>query len=136
MKIYKKEFSAKDLLEVAMDSRMRTGVTPFGAPEGEVVRYLGRSVPWKGAIGIEAVKAINPGVGAGIAKARAISMKHHETGIALVQYPNGEIVTMPMKCYAMMAAAARPVTLITTSAPKRPWVTARPRAPAKVPVPA
>ena len=134
MKIYKKEFSAKDLLEVAMDSRMRTGVTPFGAPEGEVVRYLGRSVPWKGIKGIENIRAVNPGVAAGIERARDISRGHTEKGIALVQYPNGEIVTMPMKCYAMMEAARRPVTLITTSAPKRPWVVARPK-PTAAPVP-
>jgi len=133
MKIYKKEFSAKDLLEVAMDSRMRTGVTPFGAPEGEVVRYLGRSVPWKGIKGIANIKAVNPGVAAGISRARDISIKHTEKGIALVQYPNGEIVTMPLKCYAMMEEAARPVTLITTSAPKRPWLVARRRVPVPTP---
>jgi len=135
VKIYKKEFSAKDLLEVAMDSRMRTGVTPFGAPEGEVQRYLGRSVPWKGVKGIENIRAINPGVAAGISRARDISRGHTEKGIALVQYPNGEVVTMPMKCYAMMEAARRPVVLITTSAPKRPWVVSR-RAPAVPALPA
>jgi len=135
MKIYKKEFSAKDLLEVAMDSRMRTGVTPFGAPDGEVQRYLGRSVPWKGVRGIENLRTINPRVAAGISRARDISMAHHEKGIALVQYPDGSVVTMPMKCYAMMAEANRPVTLITTSAPKRPWIVSRPRAQAQLPAP-
>jgi len=134
MKVYKKEFSAKDLLEIATDSRMRTGVTPFGAPEGEVQRYIGRSVPWKGIKGIENIRAINPGVAAGISKARDMSMGHHEKGIAIVQYPNGDVVTMPMKCYAMMSAAARPVILVGTTAPKRPWIVARPRArPAPVP---
>lgn len=135
MKVYKKEFSAKDLLEIANDSRMRTGTTPFGAPEGEVQRYIGRSVPWKGVRGIENIRAINPGVAAGISRARDISMGHREKGIAIVQYPNGEIVTMPMKCYAMMQAALRPVTLVATTAPKRPWVVARHRA-APIPVPA
>ncbi len=130
MKVYKKEFSAKDLLEIANDSRMRTAVTPFGAPEGEVQRYIGRSVPWKGVRGIANIRTINPGVASGISRARDISKGHTEKGIAIVQYPNGEIVTMPMKCYAMMEAARRPVTLVATSAPKRPWVVARRLAPA------
>lgn len=125
MKVYNKEFSAKDLLEVAMDSRMRTGTTPFGAKEGEVQRYIGRAVPWKGVKGIENIRAINPRVAAGIEKARDMSRAHTEPGIAIVQYPNGEMVTMPMKCYRMMEAARRPVTLVATTAPKRPWITKR-----------
>lgn len=133
MKIYKKEFSAKDLLEIAMDSRMRTGTTPFGAKEGEVQRYLGRSVPWKGVKGIENIRAINPAVAEGISRARDISIGHTEKGIAIVQYPNGEVVTMPMKCFRMMEAALRPVTLVATGAPKRPWIISKPRRKAVVP---
>jgi hypothetical protein len=129
MKVYKKEFSAKDLLEIANDSRMRTAVTPFGATPGEMQRYIGRSVPWKGVRGIDAVSRINSGVGRGITAARSISMKHHETGTAIVQYPNGEIVTMPMKCYAMMEEVRHLVTLIGGGgAAKRPWIVRRARA--------
>lgn len=129
MKVYKKEFSAKDLLEIANDSRMRTGVTPFGAAEGEMQRYIGRSVPWKGVRGIANVSRINPRVGTGITNARNISMRHHETGVAIVQYPNGEIITMPMKCYQMMVEVHHPVALVGGGgAAKRPWIVRRARA--------
>ncbi len=104
---------------------MRTAVTPFGAPEGEVQRYIGRSVPWKGVKGIDNLRAINPRVAEGISAARSMSQGHREKGIAIVQYPNGEVVTMPMKCYRMMEDARRPVTLVATSAPKRPWLVRR-----------
>lgn len=125
MKVYKKEFSAKDLLDIANDSRMRTAVTPFGAPEGEVQRYIGRSVPWKGVRGIENLRAINPRVAAGIEAARAMSIRHREPGIAVVQYPNGDVTTMPYKCYAMMLDAGHTVVLVGHSAGKRPWIRRR-----------
>ena len=131
MKVYKKQFSAKDLLEVANDPSMRVGSTPFGAPEGEMTMYIGRSVPWKGVKGMEAVRAANPRVAAGLEKARAISMSHREPGIAVVQYPNGQVVTMPMKCYRMMEDVGHVVTLVrATGVSKRPWVTKRVRIPA------
>lgn len=122
MKIYKGQFSAKDLLEVAMDSRMRVSSTPFGAPPGERTIVMGKAVAWKGVVGIEAVRAANARVAAGLEKAIAVSRRHTEPGTALVQYPNGEIITMPMKAYAMMAEAARPVSLISSLAAKRPWL--------------
>ena len=129
MKVYKRQFTAKDLLEVARDPGMRVGSTPFGAEHGERTIYIGKSVPWKGVKGIESVRAVNPRVAAGLEKARAISMAHHEPGSAWVQYPNGQVVGMPMKCYAMMIEAGHTVPLVwSTNLAKRPWI--RKRAPA------
>jgi len=126
MKVYKRQFTAKDLLEVANDPGMRVGATPFGAPHGERTIYIGKSVPWKGVKGIEAVRAVNSRVAAGLEKARSISMAHREPGIATVRYPNGQHVTMPMKCYQMMMDVGHTVPLVwSTSVSKRPWIVRR-----------
>lgn len=130
MKIYKKQFTAKDLLEVARDPGMRVASTPFGAAHGERTMYIGKSVPWKGVKGIENVRAVNPRVAAGIEAARAMSMRHHELGSAWVQYPNGEVVGMPMKCYQMMMDAGHTVSLVySTNLSKKPWIRRRAAAP-------
>lgn len=123
MKIYKGQFTLKETIAASNDPTMRVASTPFGAAPGERTMYAGRSVPWKGAKGIEAVRRINPRVADGIEKARAMSQAHRETGTAVVAYPNGQVVTMPAKCYAMMEAAGHIVSVLSRSgAVKRPWL--------------
>lgn len=123
MKIYKGQFTLKETLMASNDPTMRVGSTPFGAAPGERTMYAGKSAPWKGAIGIEAVRRINPRVAAGIEKARDMSKAHREPGIAVIAYPTGQIVTMPAKCLAMMEAAGHLVSVISrTAAVKRPWL--------------
>lgn len=137
MKIFKKQFSAKDLLEVANDPNMRVGSTPFGAAYGERTIYVGRAVPWKGVKGLENLRRVNPRVAAGLERAIGISRAHHEPGSAWVQYGNGQIVGMPMKCYQMMVAAghAQYVTLVGhANEAKKPWIVRRARTPS-VPAP-
>jgi len=123
MKIYKGQFTLKETLMASNDPTMRVGSTPFGAAPGERTMYAGKSVPWKGAIGIEAVRRVNPRVAAGIEKARDISKAHREPGIAVIAYGNGQVVTMPAKCLAMMEAVGHMVSVISrTAAVKRPWL--------------
>lgn len=123
MKIYKGQFTLKETLSAANDPTMRVGSTPFGAPPGERTLYIGKSVPWKGAKGMEAVRRVNPRVAAGLERAISMSKDHREPGIAVVAYPNGQVVTMPAKCHAMMVAAGHIVSVISrTAAVKRPWI--------------
>lgn len=123
MKIYKGQFTLKETLSASNDPTMRVGSTPFGAAPGERTLYIGKSVPWKGAKGIEAVRRVNPRVAEGLSRAIAMSKDHREPGIAVVAYPNGEVVTMPAKCHAMMEAAGHIVSVISrTAAVKRPWI--------------
>jgi hypothetical protein len=57
-------------------------------------------------------------------------MSHHEPGSAWVQYPNGDVVGMPMKCYQMMLDAGHTVALVySTNLAKRPWIRRRAAAP-------
>jgi hypothetical protein len=138
MKIFKKQFTAKDLLEVANDPNMRVGSTPFGAAPGERTIYIGRAAPWKGVKGLENLRRANPRVAAGLEKAISISRAHHEPGSAWVQYRNGQVVGMPMKCYQMMLDAGHGgyVTLVGHAGEaKRPWITRRARVPAPPPRP-
>ncbi|GAI88839.1 unnamed protein product [marine sediment metagenome] len=46
-KLLAEEVSLIDVAEIAGDAAHRTATTPFGAPPGKGVRYVGRSVPWK-----------------------------------------------------------------------------------------
>lgn len=123
LKIYKGQFTLKETLVASNDPTMRIASTPFGAPPGERTMYAGKGVPWKGAKGIEAVRRVNARVAAGIEKARDMSKAHREPGIAIIAYANGQVVTMPAKCLAMMEAAGHIVSVISrTAAVKRPWL--------------
>jgi len=62
----------KDLMSIKQDPTVRLTATRFGPNADEVV-FLGRAADWKGVKGIEAVRAVNPGVAAGLEKAISIS---------------------------------------------------------------
>lgn len=122
MKIYKGQFTLKETLLASKDPTISLAATPIGAPPGEKQMYARGAAPWKGAKGLEAVRRINPEVAAGLEKARAMSMRHHEAGLTVIAYPNGETMTIPTKCHAMMVDAGHIVSVIGHLPVKRPWL--------------
>jgi len=101
-KIYPGEYTILDVAGVAANPMFRTAVTPFGIT-GRINRYVGKSAPWKGVVGIEAVKSINPAVAAGLARAISMSKAHREKGVVEIMTPHGPKV-MPAKAAAMARA--------------------------------
>lgn len=95
------KISLKDLVDVATSKGYSLASTPFGAEPGQRQFYIRRAVPWKGVKGIENVEKINSGVARGLRKAIEISRRHHETGKAILVYPDGTEVVVPMKAAAM-----------------------------------
>jgi len=65
-------FGIDDLMAVKDNPNMRLTASPFVHNYEDTV-FLGHAVPWKGAKGIDAVKAVNPEVGAGLERAISIS---------------------------------------------------------------
>jgi len=73
-------FGIQDLMAVKDNSKMRLTATPFVHNYGDTV-FLGHAAWWKGAKGIEQVRAIHPGVADGLEKAIAISRACSEKNI-------------------------------------------------------
>ncbi len=100
------------------DDELRMFKTPFGRNGGSFV--LGKNVPWAGVKGIDQVRKINPDVAAGVEKARDLSKdvqrEGNNKGVAVVKYPNGDTVTMPMHSYRMMEKQNKNVELVGQSA--------------------
>ncbi len=65
-------FGIEDLMHVKDDPTMRLTATPFVHDYEDTV-FLGHSVPWKGAKGIEEVRKINSKVADGLEEAIKIS---------------------------------------------------------------
>jgi len=87
---------------------IRLTTSPFGLTVedlqlGRKVVYAGRAVPWKGKKGREFEEAAPSGVVEGLRKARDLSMRHREKGVAIL--PDGRIV--PRKVYEMMKEAGK-----------------------------
>lgn len=121
MKIYKGQYSLKDMLAASKDPTISIASTPIGAAPGERLTYSRRAAPWKGLKGIEAVRRANPKVAAGLENAIKVSQRHHEIGLTVIAYPNGETLTIPTKCHAMMVDAGHAVSVIGHLRVKRPW---------------
>ncbi len=65
-------FSIADLIWIKKNPNYRLTATPF-VPDYKEKVFAGDAAPWKGAVGIEQVRAINPGVAGGLEKAIDIS---------------------------------------------------------------
>jgi len=113
MKIGSPVTTVLDMVRIAMTPGVRVGSTPFG-PLGSRTFYVGRSVPWKGAKGIDQVAARNPRVASGLRNAIRVSQAHHEKGVSVVRV-NGALKLMPTKSAAQMGAAGEIVASYNNS---------------------
>lgn len=113
MKIGSPVTTVLDMVRIAQTPGVRVGSTPFG-PLGSRTWYVGRSVPWKGVRGLEALRARAPRVAAGLGNAIRISQAHREKGVSVVRV-NGGLKLMPHKAAAMMGAAGDIVATYGTS---------------------
>lgn len=110
MKIGAPVTTVMDMVNISRMPGVRIGSTPHGLA-GMRTWYVGASVPWKGVRGLDAVKAMNPAVGAGLTKAIAISRKFAGVrGESLVRVtPKGRkagaILLIPSKCAKQMVDA-------------------------------
>ncbi len=122
------KISLKDLYEESQRKDRTISRTPFGAPPGEYQYYEKKAVPWKGVKGIENVRAINSGVANGLSKAIGISRAHHETGKAILIYPDGTRIVVPLKSAMMSYSQHKDYGVRiggTIPVSKRPWIRAR-----------
>ena len=128
VKIYPGEWRAIDLAYIGMTPGVRTSTTPFGAPAGGRIRYLGRSVAWKGLRGeafwsfAEAyvpkgkkAKYDKGGLAKGLRKAIELTKSHTEKGVSLVVHPYGYTTILPTKVVRMMEDAKKPVKVLAES---------------------
>jgi hypothetical protein len=99
-KLAPEEVSLIDVAEVAADPAHRTATTPFGALPGRVVRYVGRSVPWK-----RHRDRMPNAVVDGLNKAIAISAKCKGVKGVGVNPLNGQVV--PQKVICQLRAAGK-----------------------------
>jgi len=109
MKIGAPVVSAMEMVQIANTPGVRISSTTLGIA-GMRTYYIGRSVPWKGVEGLDAVRGLNPAVASGLEKARALSKKHTETGVSLVRGTSkakrpGVLLLVPTKVAMMMKEA-------------------------------
>lgn len=101
--------SVEGIIKAAKNPDIRVYATRQGAYVGEKKLVGGDSVAWKGAVGLEAVRNINPKVGAGLSNAIRVSKNHTEDGEVIVKQPNGKWKYMPRKA-AMMQLETGDIT--------------------------
>ena len=110
VKVYPGEFSLIDLMAVGSHPGIRTATTPFGAPLGQRIRYVGKAVEWKGKKG-EAFWSIAEKHGRlveGLRTAIHVSREARGTyGVALVQLPYGGLTILPLKVVKQMIAQGK-----------------------------
>lgn len=118
MKVYKGELS-KDMIELGQSNRYSLGATSFGAPLGEVVRYLKKAVSWKGvkakgafsgdsAANARLKRALPSGTFRALEAMAAYSKKFAGIrGVAEYARPDGVIVEIPRKSALMATALGR-----------------------------
>lgn len=109
MKIGAPVTTVMDMVNISRMPGVRIGYTPHGIA-GMRTYYVGASVPWKGVRGLDAVKAMNSAVGAGLEKAIKLSKEHREKGESLVRVlPGGRnagaVLLIPTKAAKMMVEA-------------------------------
>jgi len=116
VKVYPNEINLFQLAAIGRTPGIRTGTSPFGMPAGSMVRYIGRSVPWKGFKG-DAFWSVAEKFGslaAGLRKAIDVSKRAAGTyGVALVTLADGRQVVLPRKVVKQMEAQGKPVTVIS-----------------------
>ena len=116
VKVYPNEINLFQLAAIGRTPGIRTGTTPFGMPPGAQVRYIGRSVPWKGLKGDAFwswADANKPRLAEGLRAAIKISKGAAGTyGVALVALADGRQMVLPRKVVEQMRAAGKPVTVI------------------------
>lgn len=127
MKIHGSEgFSLKDLVDIDQDPNYRTATTPMGAEKGEVQRYIGGAVDWKGADGRGAFggegnktkedlrnQGVPQRVIDGLEKATTMSKQASGVkGMALVERPDGVQVQMSAKSAVQALAGKKPYKLV------------------------
>ena len=116
VKVYPNEINLFQLAAIGRTPGIRTGTSPFGMPAGSMVRYIGRSVPWKGMKG-DAFWSVATKYGRladGLRTAIRISKDAAGTyGVALVSLADGRQVVLPRKVVKQMEAQGKPVTVIS-----------------------
>lgn len=97
-RLVRPQLTVMDVISIRGNSKLRLTTSPFGITPEQYEQnpplYIGSAVPWKGARGIDKVKAINAKVGAGLEAAIKISKKYADTK-GTVLY-NGKLY--PKKC--------------------------------------
>jgi len=123
VKVYPNEVNMVQLGVIGAMKGIRTGTSPFGMPAGAHVRYIGRSVPWKGLKG-DAFwsfaanhvnkKGVRGTLESGLKSAIAVSQKAaHTFGVALAQLADGRQVILPLKVVRQMEIAGKPITIVS-----------------------
>jgi len=123
VKVYPNEVNLFQLGQIGATPGIRTGTTPFGQPVGAHVRYIGRSVAWKGVRKtkdesleeyLRRLGNVNPEVARGLRNAINVSMKYQGvTGVALVTLANGMRTILPRKVVEQMRGQGKPVSVIS-----------------------
>jgi len=135
VKVYPNEINLFQLAAIAQTPGIRTGTTPFGMPPGMHVRYIGKSVAWKGFKKspyesldeylrrfAEAFKqpvrgrpgeTVGQAIANGLKQAIDISKAARGTyGVAVVALADGRRVVLPLKVVKQMQAQGKPVSII------------------------
>ena len=116
VKIYPNEINLFQLAAIGRMKGIRTGTSPFGMAPGAHVRYLGRSVPWKGVKG-DAFWSLASKFGRladGLREAIRISQEARRTyGVAVVNLADGRQVVLPLKVVRQMEIAGKPVSIVS-----------------------
>lgn len=134
VKVYPNEVNLFQLAAIGNTPGIRTATTPFGMPPGSVVRYIGKSVPWKGLKGdafwkfaeeykpkthfgkplTEAEREKYKGILADALR-MAIDISKRAAGnygIAVIALQDGRQMVVPRKVAKQMELAGKPVTYI------------------------
>jgi len=123
VKVYPNEINLFQLAAIGNTPGIRTGTTPFGMPPGAHVRYIGKSVPWKGLKGDAfwdfarnyiPKRSKNKGALAdALSKAIDISKRAAGNyGIAIIALQDGRQMVVPRKVAVQMESAGKPIQII------------------------
>ena len=122
VKVYPNEINLFQLAAIGRTPGIRTATTPFGMPPGSVVRYIGKSVSWKGLKGDAFwawAEKFTPKTGrtGAIAEGlrRAISISKEAAGnygVAIISLADGRQMVVPRKVAIQMERAGKPITIV------------------------
>jgi len=135
VKIYPNEINLFQLAAIARTPGIRTGTTPFGMPPGMAVRYIGKSVDWKGfkkspyetleeylrrfaetfkkPVRGRPTETVGAAIADGLRKAIDVSKAAAGTyGVAVVALADGRHVVLPRKVVRQMEMQGKPVTVV------------------------